>query len=172
MPERLLAGLQRCERWLALSAFLILVVVIFADVVSREFSGSGLYWASRTGVWANVLVVMAGFGLASAEGAHLRPRFADNWLPQRWQPKLHTLQHVVMALFCVCIGSLAARVVFASWQLGEVSIDLFLPVWPIQVFLPLAFFIAAFRHGLFVFYPAMRPVEQSALALQDSEGRA
>ncbi|MGI9291183.1 MAG: TRAP transporter small permease, partial [Gammaproteobacteria bacterium] len=133
---RLLSFIGRLERGLVVTAFLLLVGVVFADVVSRELTGAGLYWASQTGVWANVIVVMAGFGLASADGSHLRPRFADGWLPASWNGMLQTLQHVVMAVFCVSIALLAGRVTYGSWQLGEVSIELMMPVWPVQLFLP------------------------------------
>jgi TRAP-type C4-dicarboxylate transport system permease small subunit len=160
---RLLSILQRAEQVLAIVAFLVLVGVVFADVVSRELTGAGLYWASQAGVWANVIVVMAGFGLASSAGANLRPRFTDNWLPHSWEPVLLTLQYAVMALFCLAIGVLAALVVQDSWRLGEVSIDLFLPVWPIQLFMPLAFVVAALRNGLYAALPELRPVEGSAL---------
>jgi TRAP-type C4-dicarboxylate transport system permease small subunit len=168
-PAALLRGQQKLEKLLALTAFGLLVAVVFADVVSRELTGAGLYWASQVGVWANVLVVMAGFGLASADGAHLRPRFADNWLPQAWIPGLMTAQHGCMALFCVLIAALAARVVAGSWTLGEVSIDLYLPVWPVQLFLPSAFFAAALRHGLYAAFPALRPQDTNAMAMVTSE---
>lgn len=168
MPEvyaaAFLKWLGRSERWLALCAFLVLVLVVFADVLSRELTGAGLYWSSQTAVWANVLVVMAGFGLASADSSHLRPRFADGWLPHSWHAVLQTLQHVVMAGFSLTIAVLAARVTFGSWQLGEISIELLLPVWPVQAFLPLAFFGACLRHTIFACYPALRPVDTSAMA--------
>ena len=161
---RLLSGVQVAEKWLAGAAFVVLVLVVFADVLSREFTGAGLYWVSQVAVWANVIVVMAGFGLASAEGAHLRPRFADLWLPARWGPALATLQHLCMALFSGAFGLLAARVVAGSWRLGEVSIDLFVPIWPVQIFLPLAFLTAALRHAIYAFVPELRPADSSALA--------
>ena len=94
--RRLLAVLAQVERVLCVSAFLLLVAVLFADVLSRELTAAGLYWAPQIGVWANVFVVMAGFGLASTAGAHLRPRFADDWLPQAWGRALEFLQHFVM----------------------------------------------------------------------------
>jgi TRAP-type C4-dicarboxylate transport system permease small subunit len=168
MPEyfaaRILAWLQRAEKLLAIVAFGILVLVVFADVVSRELTGAGLYWASQTGVWANVIVVMAGFGLASATGAHLRPRFADHWLPERWHATIETLQQFCMALFCLALGLLAGRVVLGSWRLGELSIDVFLPIWPVQLFLPLAFLAAALRHSLYAAYPGLRPAAGSTSA--------
>ena len=178
MPEApdwarsLLRLLQTGERILVVVAFSLLVLVVFADVVSREVTGGGMYWVSQVGVWANVIVVMAGFGIASANGAHLRPRFADNWLPASWQPALQTLQHICMTLFCVLIGALSVSVVHDSWRLGEVSLDLFVPVWPVQAFLPLAFSIGAIRHALYATYPKLRPDENSALALNGAGTRS
>ena len=177
MPEKaplagkLLKHLDRLERLLTIAAFIVLVLVVFADVVSREVQGAGLFWASQTGVWANVIVVMAGFGLASSAGAHLRPRFADQWLPVSWHATIETLQHIVMALFCLSLGLLASRVVAGSWQLGELSLDLFLPVWPIQLFLPLAFLAGTLRHGLYAFYPSLRPIESNSAAFVVGDDR-
>jgi TRAP-type C4-dicarboxylate transport system permease small subunit len=165
----ILGALLQFEKILAIAAFGILVVVIFGDVVSREFSGAGLYWASQTGVWANVFVVMAGFGLATADGMHLRPRFADNWLPANWSPVLESLQHALMALFCLLIGLLAARVVLGSYQLGEVSIELYLPIWPVQIMLPIAFFVGALRHAIYALYVDLRPTESNAMVMATND---
>ncbi len=159
---RLLTVIAAVEKLLCVSAFVVLVVVLFADVVSRELTAAGLHWAPQIGVWANVFVVMAGFGLASAAGAHLRPRFMDGWLPAAWEPALAGLQHLLMALFCVAIGAVALAVVAGSFRLGEVEIALFLPVWPVQAMLPLAFFTGALRHAVYALYPALRPTESGA----------
>jgi C4-dicarboxylate transporter DctQ subunit len=166
----LLGAARAVEKLVCIIAFAVLIVVVFADVLSRELTGSGLYWASQTGVWANVLVVMAGFGLASADGAHLRPRFADHWLPASWGRALEFLQQLTMALFCLAIGLLSLAVVVGSWQLGVVDIDLFLPVWPVQAALPAAFFAAALRYSIYAFVPALRPLESSALAISATQG--
>jgi TRAP-type C4-dicarboxylate transport system permease small subunit len=149
----------------------VLILVVFADVVSRELTGAGLYWATQIGVWANVFVVLAGFGLASADGAHLRPRFADGWLPTGFAPALEFLQHLVMSLFCIAIGSLSLSVVLGSFRLDEVSLDLYLPIWPVQALLPLAFFTAAVRHAIYAFVPALRPTETGAMHVVGEAGR-
>jgi len=167
-----LSAIRAVEKFLCISAFGMLVTVIFADVLSRELTGAGLYWASQTGVWANVLVVMAGFGLASADGAHLRPRFTDSWLPLGWTGVLQFLQHLTMAVFCFAIGALSLGVVLGSWQLGEVDIDLFLPIWPVQAALPAAFFAGGLRYTIYALCPELRPQETSALALDNAKGRA
>jgi len=160
--------ISRIEKALCISAFVVLVAVLFADVISREATAAGIHWAPQIGVWANVLIVMAGFGLASSSGAHLRPRFADEWLPERWHGVLLRVQHLLMAAFCLAIGSVSFQVVLGSWQLGEVEITLFLPIWPIQAMLPLAFFIGALRHSIFAWKPALRPDETGAFDLPDA----
>ena len=171
LPLGLLRKIRRVEKIICITAFVLLIAVVFADVLSREASGAGIYWASRVGVWANVFVVLAGFGLASADGAHLRPRFADNWLPASFSPALEFMQHLVMSLFCIAIGGLALSVVLGSYQLREVSLDLYVPIWPVQALLPLAFFTAAIRHGLYAFVPALRPAETGAMHVVGEEGR-
>ena len=169
LSARILGVIERAERVFVVLAFAVLSIVLFFDVLSRELTAAGVYWAPQVGVWANVILVMAGFGLASAGGTHLRPRFADGWLPQKWEPVLVFLQHFVMALFCAALGLVALDVVIGSWRLGEVSLDLFLPIWPVQAFLPLAFFTAALKHALYAFYPSLRPSERGAFDTQLGE---
>lgn len=168
-PAKLLQRLQSAERLLCSMAFLLLVSILFIDVAGRTLVGTGFYWASQLGVWANIVVVMAGFGLATADGAHLRPRFADAWLPRAWEPVLVRLQHLVMSVCCLGLGVVAARVSFESWRLGEISIDLFVPVWPVQLLLPLAFLATACRHTIYLIWPELGPAEQSALGNQHPE---
>lgn len=166
---RLLMLIGRLEKVLCVTAFVLLVVVLFADVVSRELTAAGLHWASQIGVWANVAVVMAGFGLASASGAHLRPRFLDAFMPAGWDNLLGFVQHCVMALFCSAIGWVSLLVVTESFRLGEVEITLFWPVWPVQALLPLAFFAAAVRHLIYAIYPRQRPADTGAFDVSRSE---
>ena len=154
-----LTRLRQLEGLLTFAAFAVMVVVVFADVVTREITGSGLLWARQVGVYANIFVVMLGFGVASADGAHLRPRFADNWLPKSWGRFLPHLQEALMALFCLAFCILAAGVLAETFALKERSVVLRLVIWPVQAVIPVAFGIAAVRHGLYAIWPVLRPPE-------------
>ncbi len=159
--QRIAAALRqisRAERGVTFGCFLLLIAVVFADVVSREISGTGLHWARQVGVYANVVVIMLGIGLASGVGEHLRPRFADQWLPAAWSSVLERLQDVGMALFCVGFAVAATDMVFTGIALDERSAVLGIVIWPFQAVLPLAFVVAAFRHAAYAWYPALRPV--------------
>lgn len=153
-------------------AFMALVTVVFLDVLSRELTGAGLHWAGQTGVYANIVVVLFGLGLASAGGQHLRPRFADGWLPENWAPVLIRLQQGLMSLFCLGFALLAVDIVLETRRLGEVSPVLGNLVWPIQLVLPLAFLIAFIRHLLFTVWPDLRPAAAASVVARRPGGGA
>jgi TRAP-type C4-dicarboxylate transport system permease small subunit len=156
---RFLAGVGRIERVITFVAFLILVAVIFSDVVSRELTGTGLHWARQAGVYANIFVIMVGIGVASAHNAHLRPRFADHWLPESWEPVLKRGQEFIMALFCLTFSLVAVQVVAESYALQERSSVLETLVWPVQTIIPVVFLTAAIRHFLYGCFPLLRAFE-------------
>ena len=172
---KVLGHLERVERVVTFGCFLILIAVVFADVVSREVAGTGLHWARQVGVYANLFVIMFGIGLASAAGAHLRPRFADGWLPASWSRVLNRLQDAIMAIFCCGFAAIAAGIVYDGFLLIERSAVLGIVVWPFQSVLPLVFLIATFRHGAYASFPALRPMPESggtATALRQNGGSA
>ena len=155
--KQVLMRLGQLERALTFAGFAVMTGVLFADVASREITGSGLLWARQIGVYANIVVVMVGIGLASADGAHLRPRFADHWLPRRFEPLIVHLQEGVMALYCAGFAWLAVIVVLETFELNERSVILRIVTWPFQAMIPLAFCFATLRHALFAIYPQLRP---------------
>lgn len=160
----ILAGMGRVERAITLAACGVLVAVVFADVASRELAGRGLHWAMQAGVYANYLVVLCGLGIASASDAHLRPRFADGWLPARFEPWLARLPDAGMAVFCLAFAAAGIDVVAQTRLLGDRSAVLGNVVWPLQALLPGGFALAAVRHALYARWPDLRQGPSAAPA--------
>ena len=156
--KQFLRSCERIERWLTLAGFTVLVFVVFGDVFYREVFGAGLHWARQTGVYANIVVIMFGMGLASSTGQHLRPRFADSWLPEVWGDFLNRCQDGGMALFCMAFVWFASQVVAESYSVSEQSAVLGLDIWPFQAIIPLAFLISAFRHAVYAWRVDLKPV--------------
>ena len=155
--RQLLTWLARVERFVAFLAFLVLIAVVFLHVASRETTGTGLHWALQLGVYANYIVVMLGLGIASATGSHLRPRFADSWLPRSWDPVLIRLQQGVTSLFFLGFAVVGISVVAETRALAERAPVLGNLVWPLQALIPLVFGLAGVRHAVFGFWPALAP---------------
>jgi len=153
----LLEWLDRWERRLCIAAFSVLAAVLIADVLLREITGNGLPWAHQTGVYANLVVALFGMGLATTAGSHLRPRFADHWLPSSWQPLLLRLGFLVTALFLSLFAILASQLVMETWQLGETATVLRIPLWPLQSLIVISFASTALRNMVFALQPQLAP---------------
>ncbi|PCI46223.1 MAG: hypothetical protein COB49_08830 [Alphaproteobacteria bacterium] len=151
--------LYRFEKAVALLAFAVMTLVIIADVISRKILGQGIAGAPRIAVYAMIIAALISFGLASHKGRHLRPRFADNWLPSGWNGMIIRLQEGLMAAFCLIFAVAAMIVVYDTFLLQETSRMLRIAIWPMQTVMPLAFLIGAIRHFLYALYPDIRPDE-------------
>ncbi len=169
--QRCLDMIGRWEQRISAAAFLVLTAVLAADVFSRELTGTGLVWARQVGVYANLLLTLAGLGIASAAGAHLRPRFADGWLPIRFHHTAARLQECVMAGACALFALLGVLATHETFTLAERTSLPDWPVWPFQVVIPLVFAVAALRHGCFALWPALRPAEAGDEAAQHPQGQ-
>lgn len=157
-----LKRLDNFERGATFAAFTFMVVAIFADVLWRETTGVGLHWARQAGVYANIFVVMLGLGLASSAGSHLRPKFADSWLPASWDRQINRLAELLTAIFFSAFAAFGARITYSAFMLEERSVLIGVLVWPMMAVIPLAFFIATIRHGAYAINPDWRPDQQQA----------
>jgi TRAP-type C4-dicarboxylate transport system permease small subunit len=153
----MIAWLDRVERGLCIAAFAVLAALLFADVLLREILGNGIAWAHQAGVYANLVIVLAGMGLATSAGAHLRPRFADHWLPQSWRGTVARLGHALTALVLLFFAGLALHFALETRQLAETATVLRIPLWPLQFLLVLSFASSGLRNALYALRPKLAP---------------
>lgn len=150
------------ERCLAVVLFAAMGGLLIADVGLREIRGVGLSGASRIAVYCFIALSMISMGLASAAAEHLRPRFLDGIVPERWEPLVQRVQEALMSAFCLIFAVVAIGVVAETRELGEVSPMLRLPIWPMQIVIPVAFAVAGLRHGLFAIFLPLKPLRRGA----------
>lgn len=157
----ILSGLSKIERWLTTAGFVAMTMILFADVMARELTHSGLITARQYGVYANILVVMFGMGIASSQDAHLRPRFIDNLLPDSFKTATATLKEALTAVFAAGCTYLSAWITLESFQLGEISALTGNYIAPFMAIMPLGFTLMAVRHTIYACWPELAPrIEQ------------
>ena len=155
--RRFLRGLWLLEATVCVLAFSITAIAMMADVLGREFFGNGIFGAQRLAVWSTAVAGLVGFALVTAEAGHLRPRFADGWMPKSLEPHIDRIAELVSAAICIFLGWFAVGFVLSSAALGERGMAIPIKVWPIQLILPWMFFSSALRHLCFATWPALRP---------------
>ncbi|MFM7533481.1 MAG: TRAP transporter small permease [Rubrivivax sp.] len=152
-----LLWMQRLEQGGTTLAFVVMVVVLAWDILGRELLGGGKIWATPVAVYANVFLAFIGIGVASAHGAHMRPRFLDKLGPRRWDGTLDRIGDAGFALFSVAAAWLCLTMLRESIELAETDPVLQVQIWPMQGILVAGFILAAVRHALYARYPDLRP---------------
>lgn len=137
-------------------AFLLMAGSLMGDVLKREFTGSGWFGAPQVGVVGMIVVAYMGIALASANGSHFRPRFADPLL-QRWDVAASRISEFGFAAFCFFTAYIALNVSIESYELDDVSAVLRWPIWPIQGAIVMGFGLVGVRHTLYGIYLDLRP---------------
>jgi TRAP-type C4-dicarboxylate transport system permease small subunit len=155
----LLKNISALERALTTLGFIAMTLILFADVVARELTHSGLITARQYGVYANIVVVMFGLGIASANDAHLRPRFVDNLMTSQFKAATEKLRQATTALFAWACAWLCAWITLESYQLYEVSALTNMPIAPFMAVMPCAFTLMAIRHSFYTVWPALAHTE-------------
>lgn len=158
--QQILNTIRRIELVIATFAFVLMVVVAFLDVALRELIGTGLDGAREAAVLLMILLVMSGFGLATASGRQLRPRFADHLLPEAWQPGLQRFGDLLSAAIFALLATLALVFVLESMTLRETTPVLRIPSWLVQMVFPLAFGQAMLRHLIYFARPDLKPADK------------
>lgn len=165
----LLTGWHRLECWIAVAGFGFIAVVLIGDVLGRELIGplfrafgvqkqAGVYAAQKMSVYALVVGSFAGIGIATATASHLLPRVGFGWAPSAWGPALDRLADVVSGVF-FCGVAWYGWVYVSSSMAADLRAQAFnIPIWPIQLAIPLGFLSAGLRYFIFALWPGVRPV--------------
>lgn len=155
--SRLLDSIVRTERAVLISGMILLTVLILADTLGREIFSKGLFGANIYATHALIAVAMAGFGLATSLGQHLRPTVLDSLVPEDLESAAIRVGHLISAIISLVITFAAIRFVADTYAYHERNLVTGLPLWPVQVFLPLGFALNTLRHTIFFAVPGLAP---------------
>jgi TRAP-type C4-dicarboxylate transport system permease small subunit len=158
--RRLLRALYLFMGAVATAFYAALALLLLADVVGREIFSQGIFGAQRVAVFFTIVAGNFGLALATASGAHIRPRVADHWIPERFGPAMDRAADVITAAVLLGVAYFACQLVQESFDFETVSPTIDWPIWPVQAVIPFGYAIAALHYLIFALYPALRPRQQ------------
>jgi TRAP-type C4-dicarboxylate transport system permease small subunit len=160
---------HRLECLIAVAAFGFIAVVLILDVAGRELltpiyrlldiqRSAGVFAAQKMCVYALVIGSFCGVGVATATGSHLLPRIGFGWVPKEFGPTMDRIADLLTGLFFVGVAWFGWVYVSSSMQAGLRMQAFDMPIWPIQLAIPLGFLSASIRYFFFAAWPALRPL--------------
>lgn len=160
--ERILAGFFALESTFAVFGYFVVAGLLIVDVGLRELFGTSIYGAQRVSVYVMIFTGFLGLGLAAARGRHLRPRFADGLIPDRYASLATRLGDLIMTGVLLGFAWIGIRFVSEAREFGDMARIIDIPLWYLHLVVPYAFATTALRYALFALYPALRPEEVSS----------
>lgn len=144
--SRLDNAVASVEKVIITSALTVMVTVVFAQVVLRYVFSIGLPWAEEL---ARYLMIWSGFfgaSLATHARRHLKIDFLSRAI--RSDPLRSFIQRCALAisgLFCAFFCGLGVILVHHSYGMGRHSPAMEIPIWWVQLSIPLAAGLMAAR---------------------------
>lgn len=159
---KILSFLKYFEKAIAGLSFGILTLLMGLDVGGREIANTGIEWAQKAAILMMIWGGFLGAALTSGTGGHLRPEIADKLWPSFSKNFQKSLEHFLISLFCLFFLYLSVVHVLEAKGFGDFHpvIEL-LPLWVVKIIFPYTFFSMSFRHIVYTFVPALRPVAKN-----------
>lgn len=141
---RLIRLLCRLEDGVLVSLLLAMIALAFGQIVLRNFFSTGVAWVDPL---LRVLVLWVGL-IGAMVAARLDKHISVDVLTRLLNPRLTAIGQLVTRLFAAAVSGLiawhAARFIVDEWRSGSVAFA-GLPAWLLELIIPLAFGIIAFR---------------------------
>jgi TRAP-type C4-dicarboxylate transport system permease small subunit len=138
----------------AVAAYAVTCGLLLADVVSREVFSQAIWGAQKIAVFGAIIAGILGLTIAVGRNVHLRPSFADGFLPFKWVDQAGDL---ISAILFAGLCWYAIEFVGESINFDDRAEVIYIPLWPIQIIFPYAFATAALRHFIYFLVPETKP---------------
>ncbi len=146
--NRISGLLTRIESALVSSCLGGMVILVLIQIFLRNFYNSGIVGSDSLVKHLVLWVGFLGAGLATREKSHIRIDIASRILPD----KIKSIAQIVVDIFSVvvCLGLVYASYSFVSieYGAGETIPFLQIPVWVMELIIPVGFLIIALRFML------------------------
>ncbi|MDR2132350.1 MAG: TRAP transporter small permease [Clostridiales Family XIII bacterium] len=138
--------LEAIEKNIVGYATIIMVIILFINVVLRNFFHSGLVWGNELSSYLNILAVYFAVSAGFKYGSHVGvSAFVDYVIPKALRKGTAVLTNLITLLFCAVVLWLAYRMSLAQFANGQVSPVMSFPLGAIYTILLLGMIFSCLR---------------------------
>ena len=142
--------LGRLEKFLVAAMLSAMILLAFLQILLRNAFSTGVSWADPLVRYLVLWVGFIGASLAGKEGKHITIEVFSRWFAGHTRRYLKAISNLISALIC-------GLLTFAGWtfvqneaQMGS-TVFLDIPVWILQVIIPVSFALMTLRFGFSAF---------------------
>ncbi len=150
MLTRILRYLHWIETGSLVVLFASMLLVACAQVVMRNFLGTGFIWGEELTREAVLWIAMVGGLAAIGQRSHIRIDIAERFVPERWIPALNFVACVSASLVCLLVAYFSLKLVRWEFEDGYSGIGI-VPSWILVAIIPFAGFAMGTRFAIQAF---------------------
>jgi C4-dicarboxylate transporter DctQ subunit len=143
--DRLDNTLFAAEKIFLTIALTVMALTVFFDFVLRETMDAGIRWAKELSAFLMIWVGFVGASVATREKRHLVVGATEKLVSARVRKALAVVTQVIAIAFCIFLAKLGFEYVGQTREFAEHSDVLSLPLWIVQIIIPLSLLVMAAR---------------------------
>lgn len=132
--------------------FLALVVLGMTQIGMRNFAGTSLPWADGAMRALVIWLTMVGAIVGAGKLRHIRIDLVENWAAPTARVLLRRFAFLATALVCLVLTWNSLMIVALEYEFSQTAF-LDVPVWVVQLIIPIGFGIMAARFAAWGLFP-------------------
>ena len=152
MLTRILKYLRWFESGLLVTLFLVMLLVACAQVVARNFFGTGFLWGEELVRMAVLWTTMIGALAAIGHTGHIRIDVVERLVPDRLTPILNAVANLFATVVCLVVAYFSCDFVVWEFEARSSGIGI-IPTWILASVIPCVAFAMGVRHAIQAFKP-------------------
>lgn len=123
----------------------VMTLVVFFDLLFRNLFDGGFIWAKELAAFLMIWVGFVGASLATKANKHLIVGIPEKLFPAKVLPYVSLFVNFIVFSVTIFIAYLGFNYVAETREFGETSLVLNIPLWIVQIIIPVSLVIIAFR---------------------------
>lgn len=138
-------GLAWIERAFLVTALSVMCLVVFLDFALRELFSYGFVWAKELAMFLMIWVGFVGASLATRANRHLVVGIPEKLFPPKILRYVSSFVSALVVVLTLFIAYLGWQYVMETRMFEERSLVLRIPLWYVQMIIPLSLLVIALR---------------------------
>lgn len=133
------------EKLFLITAVSLMTLIVFFDFVLRELFDYSFVWAKELASFMMIWVGFIGASYATKENKHLVVGIPEKLFPKKILPYVSLFVNLLVFIVTVFLAYLGFLYVQETKEIGETSLVLNIPLWIVQIIIPVSLIIIAVR---------------------------
>ncbi len=160
----------RVVKGMLATVLLTMVALVFLQVVLRQFFNTGISWADVASRHMVLWIAFLGAMLATRSRQHISIDLLTRLMHRKARNALRFMLDIAACVVCAFLAVAAVKLVIQERAMGTIPF-LGIPLWVIQLIIPLGFTMMAIEYALGVMLDILRLVYNGMAAQLASDRR-